>query len=153
MIEHADLFDQAQRRSERQEIDHRPETHAFRRARDRAEPDSRHRNHIEPRAVMFGDVIGIESRLIGRGDELQPLVELRRERPVRAVDMVEEADFHIILASRDGLGSRKESYFYRSAQPLHVMPALVAGIHAEPTAYPLKNSAASSRGWPAQGRP
>ena len=40
MIEDADLLDQAQRRVERQQIDQRAESHAFGRARNRAQIDT-----------------------------------------------------------------------------------------------------------------
>ena len=47
---------------------------------------------------MLGHVIAIEPRFIGGGDEFQPLVELRCERAVVAVDVVEQSDFHELMS-------------------------------------------------------
>ena len=93
MIEHRDLFDQAQRRIERQQVDQRPEMHLLGRARDRAEIDARRRHHVERRAVMLGHMSALETGLVrGRG-ELQPLVELLDERTVVPVDVIEKPNF------------------------------------------------------------
>ena len=89
MVEHADFLDQAQRRAQRQKIDERSEPDALRRPRDGAEIDARHRNHVERRAMMLGDMVGIDARLVGRGDKSQPFVELGGEREVRTLDMIE----------------------------------------------------------------
>ena len=43
---------------------------------------------------MLGDVVAVEARIVRRRDEFQALVVLDRQGPVRALDMVEESDFH-----------------------------------------------------------
>ena len=51
----------------------------------------------ERRAVMLGDVIGVEAGAVIGLDELQPrLVEIA-QRLAAAVDMVEDAEFHRLL--------------------------------------------------------
>jgi len=73
MIEHADLFDQPQRRIERQEINERAETQALGHARQRAQKDARNRHHVERCRVVLGDVHAIEAGLVGGGDLLVAL--------------------------------------------------------------------------------
>ena len=104
VIEHADFLDQAQRRIERQEIDQRPQPHARGRARDRAQIDARHRHHVERGGMMLRHVQAIDAGRLGRDRELQPLVELRRERTIAALDMIEESDFHVCLVCPVGQG-------------------------------------------------
>ncbi len=94
VIEDADFLDQSQWRIERQEINERAKVHAPGSACDGAEPNSRHRNSVERRGVMFGDVVAIKAGLIGRRDEAQTLIELRGQGTIVAVDVVEEAKFH-----------------------------------------------------------
>ncbi len=94
VIEHRDLLDQAQRRIERQQIDERAEADAPGRLRDRAEPDARHRHHVERRRVVLGDVIGVEAGVVGGRHVGEAFGQLRVERPVGAVDVVEDAEFH-----------------------------------------------------------
>ena len=43
---------------------------------------------------MLGDMQAIEAGLVGGLDEVQPLVEQRRERPLAVLDVVEQSDFH-----------------------------------------------------------
>ena len=97
MIEDADLLGQPQRRIERQQIDQRPEPHALGRARDRAEIDARHRHEIERRRMVLGDVQAIDAGLVGGGGEFQALVERGGDRAIRALDMIEDSDFHYCL--------------------------------------------------------
>ncbi len=97
VVEDADLLGQPQRRIERQQIDERPEPHALGRARDRAEIDARHRHEIERRRVMLGDVQAIDAGLVGGGGEFQALVERGGDRTVRALDVIEDSDFHCCL--------------------------------------------------------
>ncbi len=44
---------------------------------------------------MLGHVIAIEPGRVGGGDERESLVILLGERAVRALDVVEESDFHV----------------------------------------------------------
>ena len=43
---------------------------------------------------MLGDMRAIEARLVGGGEELQPLVKDLRQRPIGTLDMIEKTDFH-----------------------------------------------------------
>jgi uncharacterized protein GlcG (DUF336 family) len=48
--------------------------------------------------MMFGQVIGVEARIVGRGNELQTFVVLLCQRPVAGeVDVVEESELQDIL--------------------------------------------------------
>jgi hypothetical protein len=69
--------------------------HAARRAGDSAKPDSGHRNRVERRGVVLGDVVAKETSLIGGGNEAQAFVKLRCERAIVAVDVVEQSEFHL----------------------------------------------------------
>ncbi len=58
--------------------------------------------------MMLGDVIAIESGVVRRADEFQPLVELGCERAVVAVDVVEKSDLHlsspVLMRQTDAIG-------------------------------------------------
>ena len=41
--------------------------------------------------MVLRDVIAVETRVIGRGDELQPLVKLLRQRTIGAVNVIKES--------------------------------------------------------------
>ena len=69
MIEDGDLLDHAQRRVQRQQIDHRAHANAFGRARDGAQENSRRRHRVRRRHVMLGEVVREEPGLVGRRDE------------------------------------------------------------------------------------
>ena len=99
MVEHADFLDHAQRRIERQQIDQRPEPHAFGRARERAEIDAGNRHHVEGRGVVLGDVQAVDAGGVGRLGELEALVEQQRERALAVLDMVEKSNLHRSPAS------------------------------------------------------
>jgi hypothetical protein len=43
---------------------------------------------------MLGDMGAIETRLVSLGEELQPLVEDLRKRPIGTLDVIEKTDFH-----------------------------------------------------------
>ena len=101
VIEHADLVDHAQRRDQRQQIDQRPHLDALGRARHRAEEHARDRHHVERRLMVLGQMQAVEARLVRRLDELQPLVEQLRERPVAVLDVVEQSNFHFLVQSSD----------------------------------------------------
>ena len=48
--------------------------------------------------MVLGHVQAVEPGRVGGCDELEPFVELGRERAVgRALQMVEESDFHVTL--------------------------------------------------------
>jgi hypothetical protein len=50
--------------------------------------------------MVLGDVQAVEAGGVGGRDEGEPLVELRRQGPVRrALEMVEKSDFHGIRES------------------------------------------------------
>ena len=94
VIEDADLFGETQRRIERQEIDQRSEPDALGRARDRGEVKPGNRHEIERRRVVLGDMEAVEARVLDRLGEGQALVKRGGDRPVRALDVIEESDLH-----------------------------------------------------------
>ena len=94
LIDHADLFDQAERMIERQQIDQRPEAQFRRALRQRCEDQRRRGGGAERRRVMFGDVIAVEAGAIVSLGDGQPLGVELAERHARVVDVVEDAEFH-----------------------------------------------------------
>ena len=66
------------------------------RARHRAEIDAGHRHHVERRRVMLGHVQAVDAGLVGRGGELQALVEEGRERAIAPLHVIEQSDFHAV---------------------------------------------------------
>src|SRR5262249_57114020 len=56
--------------------------------------DARHRNQIQRRGVMLGDMQAIKAGLVGGGGEFNPLVEKLRDRPCAVLNVVEKSDFH-----------------------------------------------------------
>ncbi len=101
MIEHAELLDHAQRVIERQRIDHRPEAQPFRALRDRGHEDAGARRHAEGRRVMLGDVVAEEAEPIIGLDDLEPRFVVVGKRQVRAVDVIEDTEFHLWLPGKD----------------------------------------------------
>ena len=69
LVEHAYLLDQAQRRIQGQAIDRRPEAQALRPLRNGGEEHARRRRHAERRAVMLGQVVGVESGAVIQRDQ------------------------------------------------------------------------------------
>ena len=49
--------------------------------------------------MVLSDVVAKEASLVGGGDEAQSLVELRCERAVVAVDVIEQSEFHVVSRS------------------------------------------------------
>src|SRR5579864_1275122 len=73
MVEYRQLLEQPQRRVKREQEHQRTEANLLGRARHRAEIGPRMRDHIERRSMMLGHLIGVNSGLIRRRDELQAL--------------------------------------------------------------------------------
>jgi hypothetical protein len=64
VIEHADLVDQAQRVIQRQAVDERPEPQRPRPLRRGGEEDARRWRVAQRRAVVLGEVVGVEPRAL-----------------------------------------------------------------------------------------
>ena len=92
LVEHADLLEQAQRMIERQQIDERPEAQPARALRDRRKKDAGRGRAAERRAVMLGQVIGVEALALDQLDEPQALLELRAARRAVVVEMIENSE-------------------------------------------------------------
>ena len=99
MIEHADFLDQPQRRIERQQVDQRAEPQLLGLAGDGAKIDARHRNQIQRRGVVLGDMQAIKAGFVGGGGEFNPLIEKLRDRPCAILNVIEKSDFHAIPPS------------------------------------------------------
>ena len=96
MFENADFLGQAQRRVERQEVHERAKAHAFRHPRYRAEIHARHWHEIERRGMVLGDVQAKDSSCVGRRGKFQAFVKRGRDRPIRALDVIEKSNLHDI---------------------------------------------------------
>ena len=100
LIDHANLFDQAERVVKRQQIDQRAETQFRRALRQRREDQRGGGGGAEWRRVVLGDVIAVEAgAIVGLGDG-QPLGVKLAKRHARVVDMVEDAEFHALPVSK-----------------------------------------------------
>ena len=49
--------------------------------------------------MMLGEMQAVEARLVGRLDEVQPLVEQLRGGAFAVLDVVEKSDFHFSFSS------------------------------------------------------
>src|SRR5690348_17547916 len=93
MVEHANFFSQSKRIVSRQHVDKRAESNPFRALGNGGQKKIRRRRHVEGRAVMLGDMITVETVLIGSFDELQALlVEFVDWQPI-AIDPIENSKF------------------------------------------------------------
>ena len=95
LVEHADLFDQAQRIVKRQGIDQRAEAQSLGALRHRREEYARRRRHAERRRVVLRQVIGVEAGAVIRLDQLQAALIERAERLVAPVEMIENAEVEL----------------------------------------------------------
>jgi len=72
----------------------RSEADAHGRARGRREEKPRHRHHLDRRGVVLCDVIAIKAELFGQRNITDALVELHSQRPIIAVDVIENPELH-----------------------------------------------------------
>ena len=94
MIEHADFLDHPQRMIERQGENHRPEAQPLGALRDRRQENAGRRRHAERRPVVFGKMVGVESRAIEQLHDRKPLLVIIRQRRGAAIQVVEDSEFH-----------------------------------------------------------
>jgi hypothetical protein len=99
LVEHADLFEEAQRVMQRQRVDQRPEAQAPRALRHCGEKDAGSRRHAERRRMMLGQVIAADAEPVIGLDQRQPVLVKLAERLGPAVEMVEDADLHHAVPS------------------------------------------------------
>jgi len=106
LVEHADFFDQPQRMIERQQINQRAEAQLFGALRQRGEENSRRSRAADRRAVMLGEMIGVEARAVVSLGKPQAAGKQLAMRNARIVHVVEDAEFHgrLPLASFRGAG-------------------------------------------------
>ena len=100
LVEHADLFGQAQRMIEAERIDQRTEAERGGALGDGGEEEAGRGRDAERRAVMFGHVIGVEARPFVELDQAQALFVLALGVRPRAIEVVEDAEFHCSLFRR-----------------------------------------------------
>ena len=94
LVEHADLFDQAQRVVERQQIDQRAKPQILGAVGERRHDQRRRGCRAQRRRVVLGDVVAVEARaVVGLGNLELVGVELA-EWHACIVDVVEYAEFH-----------------------------------------------------------
>ena len=98
LVEHADLFGQADGIVDGQQIDERAEAHPLRPLRDRGEPDARGRREAQRRAMVFADLIDVEAAPVAKLDQLQAVLVLLMRRKAVCVVLVEKAEFHVRLS-------------------------------------------------------
>ncbi len=75
VVEHADLFDQAQRAIERQQVDQRAQPEIARSLGRGGQKQIWRRRHPERRRMMLGNVVAPDARLLVGLDQPQPLLE------------------------------------------------------------------------------
>ncbi len=94
VVEHADLFDQAQWVVERQQVDQRAEPEITRALSSGGQKQIGRRRHPERRRVMLSDVVAPDARLLVGLDQPQTLLEelTRRAFAGGALDVVEDPD-------------------------------------------------------------
>src|ERR1700674_1068377 len=95
MIQHAELFQEAHRMIERQEVEERAEPYTARLARGGGEIDARRRRHRERRRMVLGEMIAGEAGLLRRLQEDQALLIGFLQRLAPVVDIIEYAEFHV----------------------------------------------------------
>jgi hypothetical protein len=102
LVEHADFLREPQRVIERQRVDHGAEAKVLRAHRDGGEKHIGRWRHAKRGAVVFGQVIGVETRAIIGLDQRQPLLHELRHRQRRIIQMIEDPDFHRPRPPPDG---------------------------------------------------
>ena len=98
LVEHGDLFGEAQGMIERQRINHRAKAQLLRALCDGAEENIWRRRHAERCRVMFGQMIGVEAGTIINLDQLQAFLIVALKRLMIVVEMIEDAEFHRLFA-------------------------------------------------------
>ena len=108
LVDHADLFDEADGVMQRQDRDQGPEAEVCRALGDRGKKDGLVRRDAERRVVMLGHVVAVDSGLVGLLREAKPLGELLRQIDVRTLlDVVENTELeHAGLLSSRGIRVR-----------------------------------------------
>ena len=96
VVEHADLFDQAERMVQRQHVDARAEAQASRALGHRGQEHVlRRRQAVDGRRVVLGQVVGVEAGRVEALDLDQPLaIDLVQALPRHRLDVVEHAESH-----------------------------------------------------------
>ena len=94
LIEHADLFREANGIVDRQQVDERAEAYALRPLRDGGEPDARGGRKAERRAVVLAHLIDVEAASVAELDQLQTVFVLLVRREAAGVILIEKAEFH-----------------------------------------------------------
>ncbi len=98
VVEHADLFVEPERVIEHQGIDQRPEPQAPGLLGHRGQEHAGRRRHAQRRGVVFGQMVHVEAGLIIGCDQLEAVGVLLGRRDARAVHMIENAEFHMLIA-------------------------------------------------------
>ncbi len=125
LIEHADFLDQPQRVVQRHRPDQRAEPKPAGALRDRRQEHARRRRHAERRRMMLGEMVGVEpGTVVGFRDLEAVFVELG-ERSAGPVEMIEDAEFHLVLSGRRWNVGRPGSP--RSASSATPSPSVCAG--------------------------
>ena len=101
VIEHADLVDEPQWVIERQAVDERPQTQRRGALRRGGEEDARRGGVAERRAVVLGEVVGVEPGVLVALDEREALLELLADRQPALVDLVEDPELHVCRLPHD----------------------------------------------------
>jgi hypothetical protein len=95
LVEHADLLDQPQRVVERQEIDQRPEPEPLRALRHGSHEQAGRGGEAQRRAVVLGQMIGVEAvPVVGLGQP-HAVLDLLAERHAAVVHVLEDAELHV----------------------------------------------------------
>src|SRR6266702_2565436 len=94
MVEHAHLFDEAQRIVEGQAVHAGAETDASRPLARRGEEDPGHGRQSEGRGVVFGEMVGVEAGGIALLQQPQPAFVELLERRLPPVEMIEDPELH-----------------------------------------------------------
>src|SRR6516164_5048365 len=98
LVEHADLFDQAQRVVKRQQIDHRSKAQMPSSLSHCGQKDTRRRRIAERRRVMLGQMIAVEPGAVVGFDQFEPLLKLLGQRHPTVVDMVKDPKTHCSIS-------------------------------------------------------
>ena len=93
VVQDAEVLDDLHRMMHRQQLDHRAKTDVLGDLGRRRDEDVLVRRHREVRAVVLGEVEAPEPGLVGRADEVQPILEdLGGRVPGNALDVVEQPE-------------------------------------------------------------
>ncbi len=95
LVDHADFLDQPQRMMQRHRPYQRTETQPLGALRDRRQEDARRGREAQRRRMMLGEMIGVESGAVVSLHHLEAVFVIIREGAAVAVEMVEDAEFHV----------------------------------------------------------